>query len=819
MRFFFYLLRYTLLAMAAAFFSAIFAVAGVYLYLAPDLPDIETLRDVRLQVPLRIYTQDGDLISEFGEIRRIPLHYDEFPEPLIAAILAAEDTRFFEHPGVDYQGLLRAAINLAKTGDRTQGGSTITMQVARNFFLTRERTYIRKLNEILLALKIERELVKEEILELYLNKIYLGHRAYGFAAAAQVYYGKPISELGLDQFAMIAGLPKAPSAYNPISNPRRAQLRRDYVLRRMLEVGYIDQGEFEQAINTQDIAQLHIPQAAVNAHYVAEMVRTQLLQQYGEAVYTEGLHVYTTLDSRHQQAANRAVRDHLFDYDRRHGYRGPLGHLEMTAEMDAEAIRQALAPYRNVGELRVALVTGVAEDHVQIQLPDGTPQRIDWEAMSWARAYINVNRLGPAPKQPAEILKVGDVIHARATTEGWQLSQLPNVSGALVSLNPQDGALLALVGGFDFFHSKFNRATQAERQPGSVFKSFIYAAALEHGFTAASVINDAPVVFADRNLESEWRPSNYSGRFYGPTSFRDALANSRNLVSIRIMESIGTGNAVRFMERFGFDTSRLSRDLSLALGSASLTPYELTRGFAVFANGGYLVEPYFIQRIEDEAGNILFEASPTLACETCLAATEDSLFPDSLAESTPGAEQEELLPEISKPFLRQAPRTVDERNIYLMNSIMTDVIRRGTGRRALQLGRTDLAGKTGTTNEQRDAWFAGYNGHVVSTAWVGFDTPQPLGNQETGARAALPIWIDYMRVALEGQPAYHYPRPDGIVSVRIDPQTGQYAAGDSSNAIFELFRSEHAPQPPLHQATPATPADSGSAGSVTEELF
>jgi penicillin-binding protein 1A len=806
---FFRLLRYTLFASLAAIFSAVLLGGGLYLYLSPGLPDTDTLRDVRLQVPLRVYTQDGALISEYGEVRRIPLTYDEFPEPLIAAILAAEDNRFFEHPGVDYQGLLRAAVNLIRTGDRSQGGSTITMQVARNFFLSRERTYTRKLNEILLALKIEAELDKEAILELYLNKIYLGHRSYGFAAAAQVYYGKPLSELTLDQFAMIAGLPKAPSAYNPVSNPQRAKLRRDYVLRRMLEVGYIDQASFEQAVATPDEARLHVANSAIDAHYIGEMVRTEMMRLYGDATYTDGLHVYTTINTRHQIAANRALRNNLLEYDRRHGYRGPLGHLTEDQLADHDSHLDVLRQHRTITDLRPALVLTLEDDQAIVLLSDASQAPLPFEGMKWAAPYIDVNRIGQAPNKPSDVLKVGDIVYVRANDAGeLMLSQLPDVAGAVVSLSPQDGAVLALVGGFDFFHSKFNRATQAERQPGSIFKPFIYSAALEHGFTAASVVNDAPVVFDDSNLESEWRPSNYSGRFYGPTRFREALVNSRNLVSIRIMESVGIGNTVRFMENFGFDPRKLPRDLSLSLGSSSITPFDLARAYAVFANGGYLIEPYFIQRVEDNDGNLLFSANPALACDQCAEEEQEDLFSLPLPDQD-GAQDSAV---------RYAPRTVDARNIYIMHSIMEDVIRSGTGRRALQLGRSDLGGKTGTTNEQRDAWFAGYNADVVSTAWVGFDTPEPLGNQETGAQAALPVWIDYMREALRGLPNHQMPQPEGIVSVRIDAQTGEYATSASVDALFELFRSENAPQPPALYMQQDGSEETGG-GSLTDDIF
>ena len=810
---------------------------SLYLYLEPKLPPIETLKDVRLQVPLRVYSTDGQLIAEYGEMKRVPMRYAQFPTDLVHAFLAAEDNRFFEHPGVDYQGLLRAAAHLIRTGERGQGGSTITMQVARNFFLSREKTYARKINEILLSLKIERELSKEEILELYLNKIYLGKRAYGAAAAAQIYYGMELDKLSLAQLAMIAGLPKAPSTYNPIINPERALLRRNYVLRRMRELDYISDEQYQTAFNTPVTAALHTLNTELDAPYVAEMVRAEMLERYGTDAYTYGYKVYTTIDARLQQAANQALRNNLIAYDRRHGYRGAEAHRDLSEEADAPEWAQALNGFGTIGGLVPALVIALSEKEAVCYLNDGSLQVIHWEGLQWARPYIDENTLGKEPEQAADILQVGDIIRLEQGGDGaWQLAKVPDVSGALVSLRPADGALLALGGGFDFFQSKFNRATQAERQPGSNFKPFIYSAALEQGFTLASIINDAPVVFEDTELESEWRPENYSGRFYGPTRLHEALVNSRNLVSIRLLQSIGIRSAINYATNFGFDPERLSRDLSLALGSATISPYELVRGYATFANGGFLIEPYFIQRIEDSDGNVLYEADPLIACdENCAefipalpdAGPEQSTAAPANApadRNTDTATEMQMTPaeltieELHLP--RPAPRTIDQRNVYLIRAMMQDVVKHGTGRRALQLGRTDLAGKTGTTNEQRDAWFSGYNNDVVTTVWVGFDNPQPLGSRETGARAALPMWIDYMREALRGRAEATMKQPEGMVSARIDAKTGQFTSADNPNAIFELFRVEDVPQPNTQATGNGNPGTSGNSGStITEELF
>lgn len=791
---------------------------GLYLYLEPELPSIEGLSDIRLQVPLRIYTEDGGLMAEYGEKRRTPKAIKDIPEKLRQAFLSAEDDRFYEHPGVDYQGILRAVAHLIKTGERGQGGSTITMQLARNFYLSSEKTYGRKINEIFLALKIEQELSKDRILELYLNKIYLGNRAYGVAAAARVYYGKSLKDLNLAQMAMIAGLPKAPSRYNPVINPKRALTRRDYVLRRMASLGFISDAEHRWAKAQPATAGLHDSPVEVEAAYVAEMVRAEISRQFGEEAYNRGLKVFTTINKRLQTAANNSVRHALLNYDQRHGYRGAEKHIELQdwpEEIVHEQWDQALKGTRVYGNLLPALVVSVEGQEARVYLRGGRLIGLTWEALSWAKPYIDVNKQGAAPQQAEDVLAVGDVVRIYKNFDGhWQLGQMPEVQGALTSIVPNDGAVRALVGGFSFQQSKFNRATQARRQAGSSFKPFIYSAALDKKYTAASIINDAPVVFHDPALEGTWRPENYSGKFYGPTRLREALVKSRNLVSIRILRSIGVRYATQFASRFGFVPNMLPHDLSLALGSGELSPLALSTGYAVFANGGYRIKPYFIQRIEDLNGKLLFKADPAVACVSCVLKQRGIVVPavepqPEISETIPVADVEgvadanvEAAPAVTAAdeslvddLPKQAERTVDERVIYIMDSILQDVIKRGTGRRARALGRHDLHGKTGTTNDQKDAWFNGFNRSLVTTVWVGFDQQQrSLGNYETGSKAALPMWIEYMRTALEGVPELMMERPEGLVTVKINAETGELAAQGDKKAIFEIFRAERAPK-------------------------
>ncbi len=786
------LTRLTFIGILGAAVLGLVAVGGAYLYIAPDLPTVDSLKDFKLQVPLRIFSRDGKLIAEFGEKKRIPAQYRDIPDLMIKAVLAAEDDRFFEHPGVDWQGILRAAYHLAKTGEKSQGGSTITMQVARNFFLSREKTYFRKLSEIFLALKIDHELTKQEILELYLNKIYLGHRAYGIGAAAQVYYGTDLDHLTLAQLAMIAGLPKAPSSYNPITDPPRAKLRRDYVLRRMFTLHFIDQKSFQDALAAPITAELHTLTAEVEAPYVAEMVRSDLVARFGDDAYTAGYKVYTTIDSRLQQDANTAIHQALLEYDRRHGYQGPEKHLDLSQNQDPQQWRDMLGQMAVFGGLQPALVTAVQADTATALLADGRQVQIPWQGLEWARRYINENARGPAPQQASDVVSPGDVVRLQSLPDGtWELAEVPQVEGALVSLRPRDGAIVALTGGFDFYYSKFNRALQAARQPGSSFKPFIYSAALEKGFTLASLINDAPVVFQDQALESVWRPENYSGKFFGPTRLREALVHSRNLVSIRLLQAAGVDYVVDYLQRFGFDSKALPKNLSLALGSAAVTPLQLTKAYAVFANGGYQVEPYYIERIEDIKGQAVQLANPAVACPECSQDPGNDSTPTTRVAVNDASRTTDVP---SGLVVNQAKETITPQNAYLITSALRDVIRRGTGRHARVLGRHDLAGKTGTTNDQRDAWFAGFNTKLVTTAWVGFDKTAPLGRLETGARAALPMWIKYMGKALKGVPEKSLPQPPGLVTVRIDPETGQLANANDRHAIFELFRTNQVPK-------------------------
>jgi penicillin-binding protein 1A len=854
--------------------AAVVAVGG-YFYLNPKLPSIEGLSDVQLQVPLRMYSSDGSLMGEFGEKRRSPKKLDEIPERMRQAFLSAEDDRFFEHPGVDYQGILRAVFHLVMTGQRGQGGSTITMQLARNFYLSSEKTYLRKLNEILLALKIERELDKERILELYLNKIYLGKRSYGVAAAAQIYYGLGLDELSLAQTAMIAGLPKAPSTYNPIINPDRATIRRNYVLSRMNKLGFITALEFDESRAAPVTAVQHHSALGVYAPYVNEMVRTEIVKQFGDEAYVRGLKVYTTVNKRLQQAANDSLWNGLVAYDKRHGYRGIKRHVELSQDdieqavasqvsvdlaeestqdevgdgvlTDASAesivvdddlveeqpseLLKVLENDSDYGRFVPALILSVTddassptseskeknktkEDPVEDKgsaialLKDGNQVLVPWSGIEWAREFLSLNRMGGELQTVSEVIKPGDVVWLAHDVEtGWSLAQIPEVQGALVSVDPNTGAIQALNGGFNFSHSKFNRVTQAKRQAGSGFKPIIYAAALDKDYTPATLINDAPVVFEDATLEGAWRPENYSGKTYGPTRLRKALYKSRNLVSIRILRSIGITPAKQFAQNFGLLSSELPHDLSLSLGSAELTPLQMSRIYSVFANGGYLIEPYLIQRIEDADGSTLFEADPLVACASCIIAEQSS--------SADVIEDDSLV-----KLPKQAEQTLEPRLAFQMNSILQDVVLRGTGRRAMALGRKDLAGKTGTTNDQRDAWFNGYSPDLVTTTWVGFDQLKSLGSKETAARASLPIWVDYMRVALADRPERQLARPEGLVTMKINAETGQAATDTDTDTIFEIFRKERAPTAlSVNDSSVDIHTKGDNATAIPEQLF
>jgi penicillin-binding protein 1A len=809
--------------------------AVTWFYLMPRLPDVNSLRDYHLQTPLRVMTRDGKLISEFGEQRRIPLGIDQVPQDYIDALLAAEDENFYSHYGVDPKALIRAAVRMVQAGGKIQGGgSTITMQVARNYLLTLDQTFIRKFNEILLSFQIEQELSKEQILEMYFNKMFMGHRAYGIEAASQVYYGRSISQLDLPQLAMLAGLYKAPSRYNPISNPQRSKIRRDWILGRMLLLDYINEEQYQTAIAAPITARFHSLKPETSASYVAEMVRSELFSSFPiEDVYTGGYRVYTTIDSRLQDAAQLAVQKGLLAYDRRHGYRGvEKNHGPSVTAEEAERLLNRTPVF---GPLQPAIVRQVNEESAELLLRYGQTISINFSDMSWIRPRISIDYLGSAPKTISDILSPGDQVRVRqayADSNVWYLSQVPDAQAALIALDPKDGAMIALVGGFEYLHSKFNRATQALRQPGSNFKPIIYSAALEQKFTAATLINDAPVVFNDASLEDSWRPENYSGKFFGPTRLRKALYKSRNLVSIRILREIGIKSAIDYATRFGFKPEQLPRNLSLALGSASVPPIDVATAYATFANTGYQVQPYFIERIEDSFGRVLFQAEPTTVCHNCdyvRLSDKVDLSPPSVVATTKittgaivalnealdqeDAQQNSLLVEPDRPIthLPIAPRIMDERVNYIMHTILQDVVKKGTARRAQKLQRNDLAGKTGTTNDQKDAWFSGYVDSMVATTWVGFDQPKTLGRNEFGSTAALPIWIDFMEIALKDVPQTQRRQPDKMVTIKIDEATGALARPGDPSAVEEIFRAERTPE------QMALPKGSRSSNGINEE--
>ena len=768
--------------------------SGTYLYLSPQLPSTETLKDIQFQTPLKIFSADGKLISEFGEKRRIPLKYNDIPETLINAILAAEDDQFFHHSGVSFKGLARAALEIAQTGSIKSGGSTITMQVAKNFFLSRERNFKRKFNEILLAFRIEQRLSKEEILALYINKIYLGHRAYGFGAAAKVYYGKNLAELDLAQTATLASLPKAPSTANPITNPTKALIRRNWILNRMRQLKLISRAAFEKAESTPQSAIFHRLKTEISAPYAAEMVRKEIVNTYGEAAYRDGYIVTTTLVSNLQNSANRAVRNGLITYDKRHGYRNShhTAHSKITGTDNRTTNK---APHS--GDIQPAHILSVGETLATAQLNNGDVVEIHREQLGWKKSYVDANHQKELPDKLSELLYVNDRVYVTPIkqTNYWALAQFPKAQAALVSLKANNGAILSLVGGFDFSLSKYNRATQAKRQAGSNIKPFIYSAALNSGFTPASIINDAPVVFDDPNLEQAWRPENSGGRFFGPTRLRKALYLSRNLVSVRILRTLGINNAIRYAQQFGFPEESLPHDLSLALGSAGITPLEMATAYASLANGGYKINPYIIEKIETNNGEIIFQAEPYTVCTTCLNTakkptvdSENAISHLTAPETTPP-----LTTNTGEQPHNPAPRIMDERVNYLINSILKDVINRGTGYAAKKIKRNDIAGKTGTTNNLNDAWFSGYNSEIITSVWVGFDKPNTLGRREYGSRAALPIWLEHMSYALEGTPVIQQQQPEGLVTIRINPDTGEAAQPSDKGAIFETFRIENAP--------------------------
>ncbi len=776
------LLRWALFALAGLALLGAIALGTLYYLVAPKLPDVETLRTVQMQEPMYVYAKDGRLMALFGETRRYPVSIQDVPERLKQAFLAIEDARFYKHHGVDFKGVARAVWLIATTdAKRVPGGSTITQQVARQFFLSNEYSYTRKLAEMLTAMRMERELSKDEIFELYLNKSFFGNRAYGVGAAAEFYYGKKLNELSLDEMASLAGIPKFPSSGNPLSNPERAKVRRDYILDRMVELRYIGAAEAAQAKAVPMHATPHERPVEVYAPYVAEMVRQEMIARFGNEALTKGYHVTTTIDPVLQTAADKAVRAGLAVYDRRHGWHGVEQHFDLAPNEDAATIRARLRNVAAQAALQPAIVLGVSGSQVQLVLADGTQVELG-AGQGWGG------------RAPASLVKRGDLVRVTrveadpavpvdpTAKSAYRLDQIPQAQAALVSLEPSNGALRALSGGYSFAGAKFNRATQARRQPGSSFKPFVYAASFERGFNPASVVLDAPVVFKDRRGHI-WRPQNDTGNFAGPMRLREAMVQSRNLVSVRLLDAIGVGYARKYISHFGFDEAELPPNLSMSLGTASLTPLSVARGFSAFANGGFRVTPWFIDEVKDREGAVLFKEKPAVACRECGSpggasrAVQNTAVVDGFnlgptasqpgapAESQPKDEPEK--PAIDTSNLVLAPRAIDGRIAYQIVSMLRDVVKRGTGTPAKVLEREDIGGKTGSTNDHRDAWFSGFGGPYVTTVWVGRDDYKSLGYREYGGKAALPIWIDYMRVALKDQPLATNDPPEGMVQVSV----------------------------------------------------
>ncbi len=851
-----------------AFFSlsllGIAAIAAAYFYVLPDLPDVNSLKTVQLQTPLRIYSRDGKLISQFGEKRRIPVEYEEVPAQLINAVLDTEDARFFEHNGIDPIGIIRAALILVTTGKKSQGASTITQQVARGFFLSNEKTYIRKVKEIFLALKIEKALSKKEILALYLNRSFLGNRAYGVGAAAQVYYGKELSQLTLPEMAMIAGLPQAPSAANPIRNQSRAISRRNWVLSRMLEKRNITQAEYQEAISSPSTAKYHGAEIDLYAPYVSEMARDYMIQKYGEeAAYTNGYNVYTTISSDLQLMAQESLRDNVFAYDQRHGFRGPVAELWTDTPLDHDEIVATLKRTSSMQGIMPAAVISVQDQQAQVIDDKGELITLEWKGLKWARKFISDKRQSLPPKQASDILTAGQQVWIRHNGKHWQLSQIPQVSSATVSLEPHDGAIKTLVGGFSFSQSQFNRVTQAKRQLGSNIKPFIYAAALEKDYTLATLINNAPINKPDTRQGTAWRPKNSPDIYGGPTRLRVGLAQSINVMSVRAMRHTGLDDTIKKLIQFGFDPNDLPRNESLALGSPSVTPLQVATAFNSFANGGYLVEPYFIDRVTDSYDNTIEQTIPAIACSKPATSTEDDVvlkdpfaaMAEELSQQTPEASVDTLDGEVeatsitaeqnicSNPQARFAKRVVSEQTAFLITEALKSVIwgggdwSKGTGwngtawRASKLIKRHDIAGKTGTTNESRDTWFSGFNPTLTATFWVGFDDhgrqlgrsswmatgePDQISGAEAGAKTAGPGWNDYMNKALSGTPEPSVIPPKGIVSARIDLATGKLTRKTDHTTEFEYFVEGTEPK---EYVTETQQSGDIFIDNVTEDLF
>ncbi len=834
---------------------AAYALIASYLYLEPSLPTVDAMATDSLPVPLRIYTGSGQLIAQIGEKRRVLVAYDDIPVLVREAFVAAEDQHFYTHHGFDYSGVLRAALVDLTSGDFSQGASTITMQAARNMFLSFDKTIRRKLQEIFLTYRMEHEFTKEQILSTYLNVIFLGQRSYGVAAAAETYFGKPLDQLSVAEAATLAGIPQAPSRFNPVMSPKAAQARRRYVLQQMQKLNYIDAATAQRAAAEEVSARDHGIATDVEAPYVAEMARTDLVSRYGEDAVNAGYRVYTTIDGRLQSAADRAVRIGLLDYDRRHGYRGPLRQIQLEEQAGSARLESALADVPVIGILHPAVVVSLAPQAARVYVRSQGMAQIEWDGLSWARRRISDTRVGAPPKQAQDVLQRGDVVYVVTDGHGHALlAELPEAQGALVALDPNDGAVVSLVGGFDYYENKFNRATQARRQPGSGFKPFIYSAAMENGFTPATVVMDAPIVYDDTGQEKTWRPKDNEKGFDGPMRLREALVFSRNLVTIRVVRQLGVDTVIDYAAKFGFNPQDMPKDMTIALGSLPATPLQMVSAYAVFANGGFKVDSYFINRIENAAGQTVYQAHPKIACEACeaaaaaapaggaaLPASADaaaapanpvpantiaaSLEPSSAGlTALAGLGDPDRAPATSLPWMispaQLAPRVISPQNVWIMDDIMSDVIKRGTGIRAgLALRRNDLSGKTGTTNLAVDTWFNGFNRNIVATVWVGFDQERPLGEGEEGSRTAVPIWVNFMREALRDQPDHARALPPGLVTARISPKTGTLAGANEGDAIYETFMEEHLPPAAgaigntISVSSPQTP------GGSSEPLF
>jgi penicillin-binding protein 1A len=814
----------------AVAFAGCYGLVASYLYLEPSLPTIDAMARNALPVPLRIYSRSGQLIAQIGEKRRVLVSYQDIPVVVREAFIAAEDQRFYTHHGFDYGGMLRAVWVDLTSGKYSQGASTITMQAARNMFLNLDKSIKRKLQEIFVAYRMEHEFTKEQILQTYLNVIFLGQRSYGVGAAAETYFGKPLDQLSVAEAATLAGLPQAPSNYNPVTNPKAAQGRRRYVLQQMQKLKYIDaataQSAAQEPVTAHDFGILN----DVEAPYVAEMARADLVGRYGEDAVNSGYKVYTTIDGRLQTAADRAVRIGLIEYDRRHGYRGALKQINIDQRTSAKQLDAALNGISEIGNLHPAVVVSVAPQSARVYVRGMGFAQIEWEGLSWARRRLSETRVGNPPKHAEDVVARGDVVYAVSNGQGVaQLAQLPEAQSALVAMDPNDGAVVSLVGGFDYFDNKFNRATQARRQPGSGFKPFLYSAALENGFTASSIIMDAPIVYDDSGQEKTWRPGNDNKSFQGPMRLREALVFSRNLVTIRVVRQVGVDAFIEYASKFGFNPQDMPKDMTIALGSLPATPLQMVTGYAVFANGGYRVDPYYIERIENATGQTVYQANPKVVCDQCDAdangngngtagGTAQPAVTATAAATDPDHRPANALEPLIAPA-QLAPRVISPQNDWLMDDMMADVIKRGTGIRAgLALHRADLSGKTGTTNEARDTWFNGFNRNIVATVWVGYDLERPLGEGEEGSRTAVPIWVNFMREALRGQPDKARPLPPGLVTARVSPRTGALAGANDSDAINETFMEDH--MPPADNASNSLPGSGQQGvGGSGEPLF